>query len=101
MGLDLALPVFDVARLFQIHVDLVLVVEVIGQGGMDLGRCQVAEAVKDLVDGHAELVIPGNAVDGNPGSCDHGPSSGDAGIRGDVGVIQFSGCQRHLAPSLF
>ena len=45
MRLNLALPVFDIARLFQVRVDLVLVVKVIGQGGMDLGRGQVTKAV--------------------------------------------------------
>jgi hypothetical protein len=45
MRLNLALPVFDIARLFQVRVDLVLMVKVIGQGGMDLGRGQVTKAV--------------------------------------------------------
>ncbi len=101
MGLNLALPVFDVARVFQIRVDLILVVKIISQGGMDLGRSQVAKALEDLVDAHAELIISGDAVDGDPRPRDERPSPGDAGIRRDIGVIQFLGCQRHVSPSLF
>ena len=36
--LNLALPVFDIARLFQVRIDLVLMVKVISQSGMNLGR---------------------------------------------------------------
>jgi len=85
MGLNLALPVFDVARVFQIRIDLSLVVKIISQGGMDLGRSQVAKALEDLVDAHAELIISGDAVDGDPRPRDERPSPGDAGIRRDIG----------------
>lgn len=100
ISLYLALPVFDVSRLFHIRVDFVLMVEVVRQGRMDLGRGQVAEALEDFVNAHAELVISCDAVDGDPRACDDRPSIGNAGIRRDIGVIKFSGCLRHISPSL-
>ncbi len=57
-----------------------LVAKIIGQSRMNLGRSQVAKAVKNLIDAHAELIIPGNAVDGNPCPRDDWPSPGDPWI---------------------
>ena len=68
---------------------------------MNLGWGQMMKAIENFINAHAELIISGDAVDGDPRPRDERPSPGDAGIRRDIGVIQFLGCQRHISPSLF
>jgi hypothetical protein len=60
----------------------------------------MTKAVENLIDAHAELIISGDAVYGNPRSRNDRPSPGDAGIRSDIGIIKFSGCQRHVSSPL-